>query len=54
MKHPFNDEELTVIFEVANVAIADNDVAIEISEKLDLSDHEMFEIAEKLYKFMNP
>jgi|TARA_Y100000034_G_scaffold131097_1_gene191064 hypothetical protein len=54
MKHPFTDEELTVIFEAANLSIADAEIFDYIADKLDISDDEMKRISDKLYDFMNP
>ena len=54
MNHPFTDEELTIIFEAANLGISDAEIFDYVAENLDISDDEMKRISDKLCEFMNP
>ena len=54
MDHPFTYEELTIIFEAANLGISDAEIFDYIAENLDISDDEIKRISDKLYEFMNP
>jgi hypothetical protein len=52
MEHPFSDEELLVLLEVARYALMDAVIFDDMAEQTDTSDAEMTKLTEKLNVFM--
>jgi hypothetical protein len=53
MKHPFDETELTELFEVARISLNDFASLEHIASKMDLSDEYMIKLRDKLHSFMN-
>lgn len=56
MSHPlkyFSDSDLTIVAEVARVALADGTVFEAIADEMDLCDEEMLRIRDELEKITN-
>jgi hypothetical protein len=52
MNHPFTDEELTMLFEIADRSIYQDFVAI--AEDMDIEDRTLSDLQDKMYLFLNP
>ena len=52
MTHPFNDEELLMIFEAARVTFTNYLMCDEVADILDLSDAAVYAMGDKLQEFM--
>ena len=52
MTHPFNDEELLIIFEAARLALTNSFMCDELADIMDLSDETVFALSDNLQKFM--
>jgi hypothetical protein len=52
MKHPFTNEELMTIFEMARISFADCDLREMMADRMDLADAEMTDLSEHLIGFL--
>jgi len=52
MKHPFNAEDLLILFESAKIGLSETNSFDRVAETLDINDEYLLGLRERLYKFL--